>query len=65
MNYHLFIAGLCVILASLVAYLIGRKHGIALGWCEHHFDDIEQERARRDAAGRFRSIVGKRGENAR
>lgn len=53
MTPQLFAAALCVLLASLCAYLLGKKHGIAIGWCQHHFDDIARERSRRDAAGRF------------
>jgi hypothetical protein len=35
-------------------YYIGKRRGIAEGWNERHFEQIEREKKRRDANGRFK-----------
>lgn len=49
----------CALIAAaagvLLGYSIGFQKGKALGWQEHHFEDIEKDKARRDRLGRFKS----------
>jgi hypothetical protein len=42
-------------LAVILAYAIGYRRGKAAGWCEHHFEDIAKDRARRELNGQFKA----------
>jgi hypothetical protein len=56
MNAELF-AALTLASFAAIGYLIGYTRGTAkgraLGWCDYHFKQIEDDKARRDRAGRF------------
>lgn len=36
-------------------YTVGLEAGKAAGWCEHHFEGIAKDRARRNACGQFKT----------
>jgi hypothetical protein len=49
-------AWLALVISLPLGYWIGVRKGKSIGWCEHHFQDIAREKARRDRRGRFRSL---------
>lgn len=55
----ILITFLCA-LGITLGYVVGWRRGVDSGWCQHHFECIAKERARRDARGRFRTVRGVR-----
>lgn len=71
MSTLLIISAIVAVLAAPVAaFFCGVKRGRqlgheaskAIGWLEHHEQEAEKQRARRDARGRFRSRLGRGNE---
>ena len=59
MNWTAFAIGAIVAIAAYVlGHYRGENRGRALGWLERNQDEIDRERKRRAADGRFRSVRG-------
>lgn len=59
MNWLAFIiAAVVAIAAYALGHYSGENRGRALGWLERNQEELERERKRRAADGRFRSVRG-------
>jgi hypothetical protein len=47
--------GSVVVVTSVVSYYEGMRRGKDAGWLEHHFSNIEKDRARRRRNGQFKA----------
>lgn len=61
--YIVGIVGTIVLLlvAAGAGFAVGFRRGRDTGWCEHYFDTIAKERARRDRHGRFVALKTDKG----
>ena len=48
---------IALVVLSPCAYFAGFRRGQALGWLDHYFSTVANDRARRDRIGRFRHVT--------